>query len=263
MEQVLVNLVVNARDAMKDGGTLTIETRNVDLDEAHASRSPHCRPGPYAILAVTDTGMGIDPKTQARIFDPFFTTKPTGQGTGLGLSIVYGIVKQSGGHVWVYSEVGVGSTFKIYLPRLQNHSQAALPRRPAAEQSGRGETVLVVEDEAGLRELVCRGLEESGYSVLDAGCAQEALVVAGKHTGTIDLLLTDIIMPGMLGTTLAEKMRQIRPGIRLLFISGYPDNAVVQHGFVAESAPFMEKPFTLDALARKVHEVLKMEPQAA
>jgi PAS domain S-box-containing protein len=254
IQQVLVNLVVNARDAMEAGGTLTIETRNADLDAERAGRAPQGQPGPYAMFAVTDTGVGIDEKTRARIFDPFFTTKEPGKGTGLGLSIVYGIVKQGGGHVWVYSEVGVGSTFKVYLPRVQGRPATARPL--AATRRGQGETILVVEDDTALREVVSRDLRENGYSVIEAGCAQEALALSAGHAGRIDLLLTDIVMPGMLGTTLAEEIRLARAGIKTLFISGYPDGALTQNGLIARDAFFMEKPFSHDALLCKVQEIL-------
>jgi PAS domain S-box-containing protein len=256
LEQVLVNLVVNARDAMATGGTLTIETANVDLDDAYARRHVGVRPGRYVMLAVSDTGHGMDAATQARIFEPFFTTKPVGRGTGLGLSTVYGIVKQSGGSIWVYSEPGRGTTFKIYLPRV-DAAPAASGRavdQPRAE-GGTG-TVLLVEDEESVLGFVRHALAELGYTVLTARDGAEALRVADAHPGPIDLLLTDLIMPELGGVDTAAALRERRPAVRLVFMSGYASEAARQAGGPAADAPFLSKPFTRAILARTVREAL-------
>jgi two-component system cell cycle sensor histidine kinase/response regulator CckA len=255
IEQVLVNLAVNARDAMADGGKLTIETANVDLDDAFAQTHLGSVPGPYSMIAVTDTGTGMDATVRAHLFEPFFTTKEVGKGTGLGLATVYGIVKQSDGYISVYSEPGRGSTFKIYLPRIDAPPDTA--PAPAKGGADRGtETILVVEDEPAVLTLSRRALEAQGYLVLAAGDAAAALRLVERHGGTIHMLLTDVVMPGLSGRDLADKLAARRPGIRVLYMSGYPGDAVVQHGELPPGSAFLQKPFSPDSLARKVRDVL-------
>jgi len=257
IEQVIMNLAINARDAMPDGGTVTIETGNVTLDDAYAAQHVSVIPGEYVMLAVSDTGCGMDEKTQSRIFEPFFTTKPAGRGTGLGLSTVYGIVKQTGGNIWLYSEPGKGTTFKIYLPAI-----AALPEdigkvAPAeAPRRGAG-TVLVVEDDEQLRRLTHRALDAQGYTVLVADRGATALDIARRHKGEIDLLLTDVIMPDTNGRKLAETIQAARPGMRVLYMSGYPDGAIASHGMLEPGVAYLAKPFTTEAITRRVREVLE------
>ncbi len=255
LEQVIVNLAVNARDAMAQGGTLTIETANVDLDETYAQTHLGSVPGPHTMLAVTDTGVGMDAGVRAHLFEPFFTTKEVGRGTGLGLATVYGIVKQSDGYISVYSEVGRGSSFKIYLPRIATPSDA--PVGPQRGRPARGnETVLVVEDEPAVLTLSRRALETQGYVVLAASDATAALRIVERHGGTIHLLVTDVVMPGLSGRELADKLAAQRPGIRVLYMSGYPGDAVVEHGSLPAGSAFLQKPFSPDSLARKVRDVL-------
>jgi signal transduction histidine kinase/CheY-like chemotaxis protein len=254
MEQVIVNLAVNARDAMPQGGVLTIELANAELDETYTRGHPPVVPGPHVVLSVTDTGHGMDPETQSRIFEPFFTTKEPGKGTGLGLATVYGIVKQSEGFIWVYSEPGRGSTFKIYLPRVDQPAEPLSPRAGAAAVHG-SETVLLVEDEPSLRSLLRELLESFGYSVLEAGQGGDALRVAAEHPGTIDLLLSDMVMPQMTGNELAQRLAQVRPSTKVLFMSGYAAGVAPQHQ-IPNGAAYIEKPFTADALAGAIREVL-------
>ncbi|OLC08838.1 MAG: hypothetical protein AUH41_07160 [Gemmatimonadetes bacterium 13_1_40CM_66_11] len=255
IEQVIVNLAVNARDAMPEGGKLTIETADVDLDEAFAQTHLGSVPGPYAMLAVTDSGVGMDASVRAHVFEPFFTTKEVGRGTGLGLATVYGIVKQSDGYISVYSEVGHGSSFKIYLPRIAQPADA--PVSPQRSGPARGtETVLVVEDEPAVLTLSRRALEAQGYVVLAASDAAAALRVVERHGGTIHMLVTDVVMPGLSGRELADRLVAQRPGIRVLYMSGYPGDAVVQHGGLPQGSAFLQKPFSPDTLARKVRDVL-------
>ncbi len=260
IEQVIVNLAVNARDAMPDGGKLTIETRNVDLDNTYARHHITVQPGPYVLLAVTDNGMGMDAETQTHIFEPFFTTKEQGKGTGLGLATVYGIVKQSGGYIWVYSELGEGTTFKVYLPRVTQavqHEPVVSKELPQARAS---ETVLMVEDEEGVR-LVVRGfLEARGYRVLEAANGEEALRLAAAQNGPIHLLLTDMIMPAMNGPALAEHIRRQRPAIKVLFMSGYASRGARQNHGLDSQASFLEKPFSGETLERRIREVLDARP---
>jgi len=256
LEQVIVNLAVNARDAMPAGGKLTIETQNVELDQEYARDHVSAQPGSYVMLAVSDTGSGMDAATQARIFEPFFTTKEKGKGTGLGLATVYGIVKQSGGWIWVYSEPAQGTTFKIYLPRVMEAAPPAAPS-PAPSVSVRGtETVLLVEDEEMIRNLIQKVLKAHGYTVLVAASGREAEHVAGQHDGPIHLLVTDVVMPGMNGREVAQRLAGARAGIQVLYLSGYTDDAIVHHGVLEPGVAFLQKPFTLAVLGRKVREVL-------
>jgi PAS domain S-box-containing protein len=256
IDQVLLNLVINARDAMPEGGKITIETTNVYLDEEYARTHVAVQTGAYVMLAISDTGVGMDAFTRARIFEPFFTTKSVDKGTGLGLSTVYGIVTQTGGHIWVYSEVNQGTVFKIYLPRVDEVAIAEGEVEERSDLQGH-ETVLVVEDEMQVSRLIVKVLKEHGYKVLEASRAEDALnLVAAQRNENIDLLLTDVIMPGMSGKTLATQFRVIRPNTKILFISGYTDNAIVHHGILDPGIAFVQKPFTPHALTRKVREIL-------
>jgi PAS domain S-box-containing protein len=256
IEQVVMNLAINARDAMPVGGRLTIETHNVDLDQGYARHHPDVPAGRYVMLAMSDTGQGMSPEVQARAFEPFFTTKEPGKGTGLGLATVHGIVKQSGGHIFVYSEPGHGTSFKVYFPRAdEERASADAPRAEPVLPRGT-ETILLVEDEATLRQLVRECLESSGYTVLEAGHGAEAIQLAERHPGPIDLLMTDVVMPGISGRELAAQVVAARSGIRIVYMSGYTDDAVVLHGVLGEHMAFLQKPFTEEALARKVREVL-------
>jgi len=262
IEQIILNLVVNARDSMPDGGKLTIETDNVYLDEEYVKDHVGAQVGPHVMLAVTDTGHGMDQKTLARIFEPFFTTKEMGKGTGLGLSTVYGIVKQSGGNIWVYSEIGRGTTFKIYLPRIDDGVEEYRRSIEDAQVTTGTETILLVEDEAMLRKLAGQTLKGHGYEIVEASNGGEAIALSAQHKGAIHLLLTDVIMPGMNGRELATRMLQTRPSLRVLFMSGYTDDAIVHQGVLDESANFIQKPFMPDGLARRVREVLDQEKSA-
>ena len=257
IEQVIMNLAVNARDAMPQGGKLLIETANVDLDEDYARRHHPQKPGAYILLTVADTGMGMDAETQSRIFEPFFTTKELGKGTGLGLSTVYGIVRQSGGHIWVYSEPGQGTTFKIYLPRIKQPVRVEKPAPGLAESLRGAETILLVEDEDALRELTRILLEGGGYTVLVAERPDKAIEIAIRHAGTIHLMLTDMIMPGMNGRVLAANLAAVRPEMKVIFMSGY--TGFTHPGLADSGVIFLAKPFTRDGLLRKLHEVLESE----
>jgi PAS domain S-box-containing protein len=257
IEQVLVNLAVNARDAMPEGGKLTIETRNVYLDGAYGRGHRSVSEGPYVLLAVSDTGTGMDAEVQAHAFEPFYTTKGQGQGTGLGLATCYGIVKQHGGNIWVYSEVGQGTSFKIYLPRVEEPPEPAPAPIEARGLPGGNEVVLLVEDEAAVRVLAARVLREQGYMVIEADNGPEAVRVAEAWAPTaIDLLVTDVVMPQMGGKAVAEQILVRFPALKILFISGYTDSAIVHHGRLDEGVAFLHKPFTPAALSRKVREVL-------
>jgi PAS domain S-box-containing protein len=256
IEQVIMNLVVNARDAMPKGGRLTVETVNVDLDSTYARDHVTVKPGPYVMLAVSDSGIGMSPETVAHIFEPFYTTKESGQGTGLGLSTVYGIVKQSGGYIWVYSEPGRGTTFKVYLPRVAEQVEAK-PEAVEIPVAGKGsETILLVEDEEAVRELATRILSAKGYSVVAAKSTKEAEQLSEKYGGKIHLLLTDIIMPGTSGRELARRITARHPRTRVLYMSGYTDNVLAQGGVLEAGLSFLQKPFTPRALAQKVRDVL-------
>jgi len=256
VEQVMMNLVVNARDAMPQGGRLAIETGHAALDEAYCREHEGARPGPHVMLAVSDTGIGMDAETRSHVFEPFFTTKEPGKGTGLGLATVYGIVKQAGGSIWVYSEPGQGTTFKVYLPRAEEGAGLARPAAAPGETPRGTETILLVEDEETLRTLTREVLEALGYTVLEARHGVEALELSEGRQGRIDLLLTDVVMPHMSGRELAERLLASRPETRALFISGYTDDAAVRHRLVESPLAFLQKPFTADALARKVRGVL-------
>ena len=255
VEQIIINLAVNSRDAMPRGGRLTIETANAELDESATQSHIEVKPGSYIMIAVTDTGSGMDEATKARIFEPFFTTKGPGKGTGLGLATVFGIVQQSGGHIWAYSELGHGTTFKVYLPRVFESlsREMALPVVPAPHGT---ETVLLVEDEPALRAVVARSLTHFGYQVLEAPDGPTAVRICETHDGQIDLLISDVVMPVMGGRMVADAVLAVRPGVRVLFISGYADDAVVRHGVLHEQVAFLQKPFTPETLARKVRTVL-------
>jgi PAS domain S-box-containing protein len=255
IEQVLMNLVVNARDAMPKGGKLTIETSNVALDETYATEHPPVVAGPHVMLAVSDTGHGMDRETQKRIFEPFFTTKEVGRGTGLGLSTVFGVVRQSGGHIWVYSEPGRGAVFKIYFPQVQGEATSASPRRRLAPTSGT-ETVLVLEDEEQVRRVVIAMLTRGGYRVLEAKTAEEAFAFARQTDQAIDLLLTDVVMPTMSGPEVVTKIRDIRPRLKAICMSGYTDETVFRHGILESGVVFLQKPITPDSLRQKIRSVL-------
>jgi PAS domain S-box-containing protein len=255
IEQALLNLVVNARDAMPDGGTLRIEARNVTLDAAYAADHPGTRPGPHAMVAVSDTGVGMDEVTRQRIFEPFFTTKALGKGTGLGLSMVYGIVKQSGGSIDVSSEPGRGATFRIYLPAVSERPVSRPAVTVPAVARGK-ETVLVVEDEPALRELTTRVLTGAGYTVLQAGTGAEAVALLERHPGTVDLLFTDVVMPGMTGRELAVRLASLRPAMRVLYTSGYTEDAILRYGVLDDASRFLTKPYTPAELRRRIREAL-------
>jgi two-component system cell cycle sensor histidine kinase/response regulator CckA len=256
VEQVLMNLVVNAHDAMPQGGQLLIKTRNVELDEAYARSRPDARPGPYVLLSVTDTGTGMRPDVMARIFEPFFTTKGPGKGSGLGLATSYGIAKQSGGHIAVISEPGVGTTFNVYLPQAERIVDAASPRSRPKGKPGGTETILIVEDEAGVRALTRSILTGCGYKVLEATNGVEAVRVSTEHAGPIQLLIADVVMPGKCGRAVAEELVDLRRGMRVMYMSGYTNDAIVRHGIVRDAVNFLQKPFTPPDLAIKVRDVL-------
>ncbi|MGH7548774.1 MAG: PAS domain S-box protein [Gemmatimonadales bacterium] len=262
LEQVIMNLVVNSRDAMPNGGQLTVETTNVQLDEAYARDHYPARPGPYVMLAVSDTGTGMTEQTKAHLFEPFFTTKEKGKGTGLGLATVYGIVKQSGGFIWVYTELSRGTAFKIYLPRAEEPADAPSRRSGATSPVARGtETVLLAEDEAPVRAVARQVLERHGYTVLEAPSAEAALDLAGRYSGPIHLLLTDVVMPGMSGRNLAARLASLRPEARVIYMSGYTEDAITRHGVLEPGLEYIQKPFTPEGIARRVRDVLDAPPR--
>lgn len=253
IEQIIMNLVVNARDAMPQGGKLTLETANVELDEAYAQGHVDVRSGPHVMIAVTDTGTGMDAETRSKIFEPFFTTKERGRGTGLGLATVYGIVKQSGGNIWVYSEPGRGTTFKVYLPRAQGSVAPAVSRAAATESIPQGtETILMVEDEEAVRGLLKTVLESSGYKVLAAGDVDGAVRICERHAGDIHLLLTDMVLPKAGGAKVAEKIMSIRPDIKVAYMSGNTEGSMIHQGILDPGIAFIEKPITPNALLERV-----------
>ena len=256
LEQIIMNLAVNSRDAMPEGGKLTIETSNAELDEQYAAQHASTLPGPHVMLAVTDTGCGMDAKTKAHIFEPFFTTKEFGKGTGLGLATVYGIVKQTGGSVWVYTEPGIGTTFKIYFPCVGPVLEIVSPSDKVEKVDRGSQTILIVEDDAALLQVTRRSLEEVGYAVLAARAPLEAIQISESHQGPIHLMVTDVIMPGMSGDQLASHLSAMRPEMKVLYVSGYTDNAILHHGILEPGLAFLQKPFSPKALARKVGEVL-------
>ncbi|MDX1632712.1 MAG: ATP-binding protein, partial [Thermoanaerobaculia bacterium] len=256
LEQVILNLALNARDAMPRGGRLLIETAQVEVDEAHRSRRPSLAPGRYVMLAVSDTGRGMDRETREHLFEPFFTTKDPGEGTGLGLATVHGIVHQSGGQIFVYSEPGEGSTFKVYLPGTDRDRPVA-PEEEASADAGRGsETILVCEDDDSVRRLVVEVLSQRGYEVLAAATGREAAAMEADHGGSVDLLLSDVVLPDLRGPELEDRLRGNRPQLRVLFISGYTDGAVRMRTDWAEGRAFLQKPFTPSSLVARVREVL-------
>ena len=257
IEQVIMNLVVNARDAMDLGGKLTIETTEVSLDETYANHHVNVEPGPYVMLAVSDTGYGMEEEVRSHIFEPFFTTKEHDKGTGLGLSTAFGIVKQSNGHIWVYSEPGQGTAFKIYLPRIQEAPESTEQAPSIKKTLGGSETVLLVEDDEHVRRALHEILQKNGYKVLEARDPGEALLISEQHTGLIHLILTDVVMPRMSGPDLVERLNPWHPEMKILYVSGYADNAIVQHGILDSGTAFLQKPFSLDELLVKVRQVLE------
>jgi CheY-like chemotaxis protein len=260
VEQAVLNLIVNAKDAMPEGGSLTIETTNVDLDREAVRERPGMIPGRYIALSVSDTGMGMSPEVAQRVFDPFFTTKERGKGTGLGLSTVYGIVKQSMGYIYVDSKPGAGTTFRIYLPRTDKPAEEIEPKVPRKEELPRGrETVLVVEDESAIRVFVAQVLRNQGYNVVEATGSGEAFLLAEKFPKEIDLLLTDVIMPAMNGPELAERLAAIHPEMKVLYMSGYPDETIARHGVLKKGVNFLQKPFTIEDLLASLRKVLDQE----
>ncbi|MGA2593013.1 MAG: response regulator [Bryobacteraceae bacterium] len=262
LEQVIMNIVVNARDAMPGGGKLIIETANALVDQTYAGQNVDLKPGSYVVLAISDTGMGMDVETTAHLFEPFFTTKAPGKGTGLGLATAYGIVKQSGGAISIYSEPGHGTTVKVYLPSAQSKTptEAAEQASPASLRGS--ETILLIEDEARVRKLIREVLTSRGYHVLEALRGDEAIRKAAKHDGRIHLLLADVVMPEMSGPQAVESIRALHPGIKVLYMSGYTDEAMVHHGILESGQAFLQKPFLPDTLARKVREVLNSQASA-
>jgi CheY-like chemotaxis protein len=256
MEQIIMNLAVNARDAMPSGGRLRIETSNADLDDSYTAAHPIVRSGRYVLLAVTDTGTGMDPETQAHIFEPFFTTKEQGKGTGLGLATVYGVVKQSGGFIWVYSELGKGTSFKIYLPRVDEPFEDSGSPKSAAEAPRGTETILLAEDENDVREVAREFLELGGYTVIEASNGAEALRLAAAHKGRVDLLVTDMVMPGMTGPELAARLQENNPSLGVIYMSGYSEQAAVEAAQSHTLTRLLTKPFSRIAFLRMVREVL-------
>jgi two-component system cell cycle sensor histidine kinase/response regulator CckA len=261
LEQVIMNLVVNAKDAMPEGGKLTLQSSDVTVRQ-NFSEHRFIQPGRYAVISVADTGHGMDKETQSRIFEPFFTTKEKGKGTGLGLSTVYGIVKQSSGYVFAQSEVGAGTTFYVYLPRVEESAEELSPAKTLQNEAGGCETVLLVEDEESVRELVHVTLVSRGYKVLQAENGEAGLRIAEACKEPIDILITDVVMPGMGGRELAKRLLALRTGISVLYLSGYTEDAVVTQGAIGPATAFLQKPFTLQNLVKKVREVLRAKAPA-
>ena len=260
IEQVMMNLAVNAKDAMPSGGKLTIETAYVELDESYARNHVEVKPGDYVMFSVSDTGVGMTPEVRERIFEPFFTTKEKGKGTGLGLATVYGIVKQSNGHIWVESMQGKGTTFKIYLPRV-NEPLEEIRKEVLTDELPRGkETILIVEDEVEVRELAGKILEKQGYRILETSNGDDALLACERREGPVHLALVDVVMPGMSGSELAGLLKPLYPEIKILYMSGYTDNAIIQQGVLEDGIHYIQKPFTLEGLARKVRKALDEVP---
>jgi CheY-like chemotaxis protein len=243
---------------MPKGGKLMLETANVTLDQTYAEQHPGIKPGPHVMLAVSDTGTGMDQETQSHLFEPFFTTKELGKGTGLGLSTVFGIVKQSGGSIWVYSELGKGTTFKVYLPRIDQAAPASAATGDAGRQLRGTETILLVEDSESVQKLICAVLAQQGYTVLTAGDGESALRLLHQHQGPLHLLMTDVVLPGMGGPEIAAQVSQARPGIKVLFCSGYTERGVIENGALASGSAFLQKPFTPESLGRKIRDVLEV-----
>jgi two-component system, cell cycle sensor histidine kinase and response regulator CckA len=256
IEQAIVNLAVNSRDAMPLGGRITIETAHVQIDETYAKTHMGVKPGEFVMIAVSDTGHGMDSATRQNIFEPFFTTKQRGKGTGLGLATVYGVVKQTGGDIWVYSEPGQGTTFKLYFPRVAEAASPGAVENPEHLDREGGETVMLVEDETQVRDFEVRILEQLGYAVLAAANGEEAIAASRAHPGEISLLVTDVVMPNMSGRQVADALLSSRPALRVLYLSGYTENTVVNHGVLDSNVDFLSKPFSRDALARKIREIL-------
>jgi CheY-like chemotaxis protein len=256
IEQAILNLVVNARDAMPSGGKLTIETANMELDQEYSNTHLDMKPGRYVVLSVNDTGVGMVPEVREHIFEPFFTTKEKGKGTGLGLSTVYGVVKQSGGNIWVYSEPEHGTTFKVYLPQVDEPLEEARKKVGREKLPGGSETILVVEDEEEVRKLAVAILKKQGYRILEAAHGGDAFLICEQGKERIHLLLTDIVMPEMNGPELARRLRYFDPEMRVLFMSGYTDGAILQHGMLEKEMFFLQKPFSVEGLVGKVREVL-------
>jgi len=257
IEQIVMNLAANARDAMPDGGKLTIETASVGLDESYVQKHSIVPIGDYVMLAVTDTGQGIAPEHLSHIFEPFYTTKAEGQGTGLGLATVYGIVKQNGGFIWVYSEPGLGSTFKIYLPQIKKEAGTTKSiAKPIQECPGGTETILLVEDEAAVRQSTGQFLRLNGYTVIEAKDGEDALRIAKSHTAKIDLMITDVVMPHLGGAKLAAQLSPVRPAMKVLFVSGYAESTVLRHGAIDVTNSFLQKPFGLKSMAVKIRQIL-------
>jgi PAS domain S-box-containing protein len=262
IQQIVMNLAVNARDAMPQGGKLTIETGNVDYGQDYVKEHPGSHTGAYVMMAISDNGFGMNAETKAHLFEPFYTTKGKGKGTGLGLATVYGIVKQSNGFIWVYSEEGKGTTFKVYFPRVEGQSTNIAVGEAKEQERAGTETLLLVEDEVAVRNLASRILRDRGYTVLEAGNGMEALRIAGEYPDEIHLVVTDVVMPGMSGSALVSQLEVVRPGIKALYISGYTDNAIVHHGILDSHIAFLEKPFSPNNLASKVREVLQASPNS-
>ena len=258
IQQVIMNIAVNSRDAMPEGGKLTIETANIDLEESYVRENAVMKAGRYVMMAISDNGIGMDAETRARLFEPFFTTKEKNKGTGLGLSTVYGIVKQSNGFIWVYSEPGAGTSFKVYFPRLDVKPAQDSQIRKSGDVSQGSETVLLAEDEDSVRHLAGRILRSRGYTVLEAHDGMEALAIAQSFSEKIHLVITDIVMPGMSGRSLVSQLEDLRPGIRSLYISGYTDSAIVHHGILDSNVAFLQKPFAIGSLTQKVRDALRL-----